>query len=347
MKLLLSSISEIYRFVVTLLDRETILRKIKGRAEFDVACITNFETAYQKAFIGIGKKSIANGLRYSINGTLVRYILINSDASSTLKPQKRATAKQQLYEAIEYASQKGAKVILFAASTKRLLSEDEVEKVQREYDDIVFTIGDNGTSLALFRDVDDTIVKYALKKNTHILIIGANGFLGSAIKEKLLKDGYLNIVTSSYKGSNPFECKKDIRLIIACSHHKKLQLTKDILTQISDKEGVVVVDVCRPKNLSEKVYKASVNSGLNLVKIESGVFYNHHINYHFKPFAKIVLTNLGLTPNTLYACFSEATALAQSGDIDTNISFMKTNSYALDYVSKSFTKYGYRVNRIK
>jgi len=41
MKLLLSSISEVYRFVVALLDKETLLRKVKGQAEFDVACITN------------------------------------------------------------------------------------------------------------------------------------------------------------------------------------------------------------------------------------------------------------------------------------------------------------------
>jgi len=82
MKLLLSVISEVYRFVVALLDKETLIRKIKGQAEFDVACITNFETAKQKAFMGMGKKSIANGLRYSVDGTLVRYLLINSDAST-------------------------------------------------------------------------------------------------------------------------------------------------------------------------------------------------------------------------------------------------------------------------
>jgi len=82
MKLLLSSISEVYRFVVAVLDKETLLRKVKGQAQFDVACITNFETAKQKAFMGMGKKSIANGLRYSVDGTLVRYLLINSDAST-------------------------------------------------------------------------------------------------------------------------------------------------------------------------------------------------------------------------------------------------------------------------
>jgi len=82
MKLLLSSISEVYRFVVGLLDKETLLRKVKGQAQFDVACITNFETTKQKAFMGMGKKSIANGLRYSVEGTLVRYLLINSDDTS-------------------------------------------------------------------------------------------------------------------------------------------------------------------------------------------------------------------------------------------------------------------------
>ena len=341
---LLSGISEVYRLVVAIIDMETLFRKIKGEALFDVACITNFETSYQKAFIGVGNKTIANGLRYSINGTLVRYILINSDASSTLKPKKRTIAKEQLYEAIEYASIKGATVILFAASTKRLLTENEITYVQNRYPKIIFTIGDNGTLLALFSDIEDTIFQYNLQKDAEILVIGANGFLGSATKEKLLKGGYSNIHTSSYRDVNPFDNKKNIKLIIACSHHKKLRLTKDILVQISDKDRVIIIDVCRPKNLSDKVYKASIDGGLNLLKIESGIFFNRNIYYKFNSFAKVVLNNLGLTPKTLYACFSEATVLAQSKKIDKNICFMKINSHALNYVSKAFNKYDYVVS---
>jgi len=341
---LLSAISEIYRLVVAIIDKETFFRRIQGKALFDVACITNFETSYQKAFIGLGNKTIASGLRYSINGTIARYILINSDASSTLKSKKRVIAKQQLYEAIAYASKKGASVILFAASTKRLLTENEVADVQKRYPNILFTIGDNGTVLALFKDTEDTLFKYNLKKDIEILVIGANGFLGSAIKEKLLKDGYTNIQTSSYRDAKPFDNKKNIKLIIACSHHKKLRLTKDILFQISDREKTVIIDVCRPKNLSDKVYQSSIDSGLNLFKIESGICYNDNIHYRLNPLANIVLDNLGLTSKTLYACFSEATALAQSKNIDKNICLMKVNSQALNYVSKAFRKYGYKVN---
>ncbi len=344
MKLIIAAISDFYRLGATICDWRTLYRKLSHQAEFDVACITNFETAYQRAFIGLLMRKIANGLRYSINGKLGRFILINSDAAGVMRPHKRGIAKRQLLKAIDYSASKGVQVILFAASTKRLLAEKELCEVQAKYPHITFTNGDNGTALALLTDIYDAIDKFSLTKNDNILVIGPNGFLGSIVRQSLASNGYQNIRCASYKDKNPFKSKTNIKMVIACSHHKKLRLTAKNLDAISCKQGVVIVDVCKPGNLSDNEYKSAISHGLNIVKIRSGMYFNKNLKFCFSSLAKLVLKNLSLTRHVLYGCFSEATALAQSNHRNNDkLGFMEINENAMNYVRDCLQRSQYQV----
>lgn len=343
MRLVLAAMSDIYRYGAAVVDWRGNWRRFNGMSQVDVACITNFETPYQKNFIGLGNKDCADGLRYSINGTLGRYVLINSDAQGMMRSQGRLVAKQQLKDAIEYSSLKGARVILFAAATKRLLAEAELTEIQRQYPQITFTIGDNGTVLLLLADIKHTIERYKVKRDEKVLLIGPNGFLGSAVKSQLQKDGYTNIHCASYRDAKPFEGAEDIRLVVACSHHNKLRLKQKLLERITSDKGVVVVDVCKPDNLTDAEYHKCEKSGLNIIKIRSGMVYNQGLKYTFELAARFVLEQLSLRPRMLYACFGEATILAQAGNNleHSKFNFMDTNASAMEHVSKGFEKAKY------
>ena len=338
MRLVLAAVSDIYRLGAALFDWRGNWRRVNGKSQLDVACITNFETPYQKNFIGLGNKEYADGLRYSINGTLGRYILINSDAQGMMRSQGRTVAKQQLKDAIAYSSLKGARVILFAAATKRLLSETELAHIQIEYPQITFTIGDNGTVLLLLADIKHTIERYKVRKEEGVLLIGPNGFLGSAVKNRLLKEGYSNIYTASYKDEKPFDEASNIRLIVACSHHNKLRLKQKLLARIASAKGVLVVDVCKPDNLTDAEYRKCIKSGQKLIKIRSGMVFNRGLKYTFEIAARVVLEQLSLRPRMLYACFGEATILAQEGNNfhHSKFNFMDTNALAMDHISTGF-----------
>lgn len=349
MKLLLSGISDVYRLGAAIFDWRTNWRIVTGRAQLDVACITNFETSHQKSFIGLASRHYANGLRYSIKGILGRYILINSDARGMMQTRGRSIAKQQLKDAIAYSSSKGARVILFAAATKRLLAEKELTEIQQQYPHITFTIGDNGTVLLLLSDIKHTIKRYNVEKKSGILLIGPNGFLGSTVKKHLEKEGYETVYTASYRDEKPFEHIQNVRLIIACSHHNKLRLKQVVLKRIGSPKGVVVVDVCKPDNLSDAEYRKCIDAGQTLVKIRSGTVFNQGLNYMFGMAAKFVLEQLSLKPKMLYACFGEATLLAQvslaktASDANSHrqFDFMDTNTPAMDYISAGFAKAEY------
>ena len=84
-----------------------------------------------------------------------------------------------------------------------------------------------------------------------------------------------------------------------------------------------------------------------MIKIRSGMVFNNRLKYTFEMAARVVLEQLSLRPKMLYACFGEATLLAQAQtQIGNNsnhgkFNFMDTNSAAMDYISAGFSKAEY------
>ncbi len=341
--------SDFYRFMAAVLDRRSHIRVLRGRPGFDVACITNFENELQRYFMGLFgiRKKWVNGLRFSLGNTLVRYIIVNSTFRNLTRPAGRETGKNQVRAAIADAVGKGAKVILFAAYIKRLFREDELKELSAIHPGVTFTIGDNGTAWALLVDVFRAIEFNNLTRSSRIMILGPNGFLGSALVTVLKNSGFNNLVPVSSRSNrtNLFDNIRDVELVAACSHHSNLRLTADIVQSISHRKGIYIVDVCRPVNFRRKEFVKCNKEKVG--RQDAGVVFNKGLKYVFLPGALFVLKKLRLSPKRLYGCFSEATALGalDSGTLQ-QYDFMNTNKKALKFVETIFTEQGFRISPV-
>ena len=337
-------LSDLYRMVAVVLDWRCQLRVLSGGGKYDVAFITNFENDLQKGFMGISRmKSVAYGLRFSLGGSLCRYLLINSSAHDLARPRSQQLGKHHVRLAIKIAIRDGARVILFAAGTKRLFSESEFAEIRKDYPHIIFTIGDNGTALALLSEVVHAIKLRGLKIDSKITILGPNGFLGEATAKFLQTLGYNNLQLLSSSKENPFAGVHEVELIVACSHYARLKLTSDILDSISCEKGAYVVDVCRPSNLSRKEFLKCTN----VARQDSGMVHNAGLRYVFPLGAQFVLHQLGISTRRLYGCFGEAVALSALPQEDlSGFDFLSVNSKTMRLLERAFTLTGFVVSPV-
>ena len=283
----------------------------------------------------LGSRRVSNGLRFSLHGKLGRYLLIRSSAKDLEKPAGRLVAKLQALDAIEKAAGDGARIILFAAGTKRLFSSEELAAIRQRHPELVFTIGDHGTAWALMQDVLGSIERNKVDKRARIMVIGPNGFLGSIVTDALNQAGYDNLALVSHRTDKPFEQENGVELIVACSHHRRVRLTAEILDQISHPRGVHVVDVCKPTNLSRRQLKACPET---VSRQDAGNTYNPH---------RFVLATLKLSLHRLYGCFSEAIAMASSSPCQLKeYDFVSINEPALAFIRKIFPELGFKASPI-
>lgn len=326
--------------------------------QIDVAYITNFQNNIERGFMGsyplLRNKLFVRSLKLKMkNGKIGRIITINSLASDLVKDfktrkfnNKSHIARAQVRSAIDDVARKGASVILFGASTKRLFSDGELAELNEQYAEITFTIGDNGTIIKLWKDVKFAIKNNKISKNDKILVIGPNGFLGSSVRKKLINKGYSNLELVSQTDEIPFDNIKDVKLIVACSHHPKVKLKKEILKKIMHKNGIFVVDVCRPYNFSRKEFYKCLNENISVQRIDAGNSYNKGLKYDGSIIANIALKQIGLSQKRLFGCFSEASALTEFSRKDLNkCDFLSVNDKAIDFVDKAFIKTGFERSR--
>lgn len=342
--------SDVYRSWIFL---EEFLSK---NDKIDVAYITNFQNDVERGFMGsfplLRNKLFTYSLKLRMKGGYVgRIITINSLASDLVKDfntrkfnNKGHIARAQVREAIEMLYKKGVKVVLFGASTKRLFSDEELAEINSQYTEITFTIGDNGTTLELLRDVEFAIKSENISKNDKIIIIGPNGFLGNSVKNKLISQGYSSLSLVSQSDKNPFSNINDAKLVVACSHHPRVRLTSNIIKNITHNKGIFVVDVCRPYNFTRKEFYKCLNDGILVKRMDAGNSYNKNLKYEGSIIANIALRQVGLSQNRLFGCFSEASALANFSYKDlVNYDFLSVNNKTIDFVNKAFNKAGFEI----
>ena len=122
------------------------------------------------------------GLGFSIAGQVIS---LTSTTEECFKLSKKREVKRKFIAATEHAVKKGARVILLAASTKRLFGRDG-KYLKEKFPNVIFTIGDNGTGLILIKDVFDAIKKSNLKKGAKIVVVGPYGILGRIVLNALI-----------------------------------------------------------------------------------------------------------------------------------------------------------------
>lgn len=342
---LFMSLSDLYRVIATVLDWRCHLRALSGKGKYDVAFINNLENNQQKQFLGIfhRKKEVAYCLRFSLGGSLCRSLLINCSAHELEMPKSRQLAKHYTQAAIATAVHDGARIILLAAGTKRLFSENELAEIKRDYPSIIFTIGDNGTALALRADVLHAIRMRELKTDSRIAILGPNGFLGEVTAKFLRALGYSNLLLLSSNMDNPFDDIHGVELVVACSHHARLKLTVNILDRISCERGAYVIDVCRPGNLSRKEFLKC----RNIARQDSGMVHNANIRFVFPLGAMFVLRRLGISTRIMYGCFGEAVALSVLPQESLKgFDFLSVNTDAMQFMEQAFTLAGFAISPV-
>jgi predicted amino acid dehydrogenase len=282
-----------------------------------------------------------------------RLKIINTDAHELLTTKGRRKAKKQFLSATKWAVDNGAKVVLLAASTKRLFGRDAKE-LKEKFPNTIFTIGDNGTAHLLLADTLNAIkVKNISKEYGKIVILGAYGILGEAMVEALNFRGYKVIAVGDnvarlielekkygIETSSSMESLENVDLVVACTHKKELQLNGEIIRKIKPKEcKLVLIDVAEPANLSQEEYE---NCREFVTRQDAGNAYSKELSYVLGAFS---YKKLSLSQGVVFGCFAEAMAIGSALKVHNYIEkdWFVVNSSNIKSVQNMFDEVGIAV----
>ena len=334
-------ISKLWQLLSCAADVNSHIRTLQGRSVVDVVFITNMrDEVDRKRFLGRSKPATGhfNGPRISIKGINARVRSIDSTAEEMLTTQGRRRAKQQFIAATRWAEQHGAKVILLAASTKRLFGRNGRE-IQEMFPDLVFTIGDNGTALVLLQEVFNQIKTASIDKaEGRVLVIGPYGILGSAVIDGLVHSGYQVIGMGGNKAGlqtihekyqipvhETFNDISGVDLVIACTHSKDAMLTAKTVAQIKRPNSKLhVIDVAEPSNLTADEYRKCADK---VIRQDAGNAYSKHLNYVLGYFSYKLFR---LSQGVVFGCFAEALSLFYALEFENNEKVSKLNHFHVD-----------------
>ena len=281
-------------------------------------------------------------------------------------------ARKQFLQALKFAVEDlGAKIVLLAASTKRLFGKEIELKVNWSgmldnsgftlhelYPDILFTNGDNGTAVILNFEIDKILEKAEIITNNNIIVINGLGLLGLDSLQYLidknipdeqivvvsnhsnnLKDiiGIKNIQIFTNIDKINIKNSNKIRAIINCTHNPTSIITATNLAVIQNGQIIHVIDVAVPYGFSETELKKCSN----IIRQDGGnAYFESGLEFYYNP------ELCGLTEKVLYGCFAEAVALsAYVEDIDYRFNcvkgfdFFNVNIKTKEFVKALFKKY--------
>jgi predicted amino acid dehydrogenase len=227
----------------------------------------------------------------------------------------RKVAKLAFIDAVRWAEAQGAKVILLAASTKRLFGRDGLE-LKQLFPQLIFTIGDNGTAQLLCADVDRAIASSGLTQ-PRILVIGPYGILGSAVcqhlqqqQRQLIGFGGNETYLREFAESTGIDVVHDLQdagpvdLVVACTHSENARLTAEHIALLrKTNQKLLVVDVAEPANLDRQVYRSVQN---DVIRQDAGNAWSADLSYVL---GHLTAKQLMLAQGTVFGCFAEALAL--------------------------------------
>jgi len=260
-----------WRFFASLLDWRLFLRKFGDIPAYEVAFITNIRDEIdKKRFLGkvVPKLGHFTGPKYYFRGVSGRTRAICSMTEDVIHTHTAQRAKAQCISAIEFVQERGAKVVLLAASTKRLFGLHG-EEVKEMFPGLLFTIGDNGTFYLLLSETLRAFSKSGLQSDSsRICVIGPYGFLGTLMVEHLVAKGYKVVGLGSSLSrlrkmqekygieiADSFETLGTVDAVVACTHSSAVRLTQETIDLIKDpRKKLLVVDVSEPSNLTEEEY---------------------------------------------------------------------------------------------
>jgi len=318
--MLASWLATLWRIAMLLCDYRGWYRRLSGQAQIDVAIITNIrDEAEGRVFWGnkLPKSGHSNGARIYLNGVSGQVRGICITAEELMTKNGRLRAKKYFIDAVTRAQKRGAKVVLLAASTKRLFGRDGHE-LKRLFPDMLFTIGDNGTATLLCKDIDHALANAGLNHgNPKILVLGCYGILGTAVTEHLLARRFdvtgfganqkaLAEMAENYAITVATDINDigKVDVVIACTHNANARLNGDNIERLrKHKRKLLVIDVAEPANLDEKTYRFCRDK---IIRQDAGNAYSPLLSYVL---GGISSRMLNLLPKVAFGCFAESLAL--------------------------------------
>ena len=341
----------IWRFSVAVSDWRTILRMIMRRPIIDVVFISNMRGEVdRKLFLGKFHpfQGHFNGPRYWINGIVgrTRALDLTSDDLSTEVGLKKA--RKFFISAVEWAEIKGAKVILLAADTKRIFEGSEID-LRKRFSQLIFSMGDNGTSDLLIEETFDSLRRSGLRPGScRIAILGPYGFLGRMMVRSLKEKGYDLIGVGSNKILEEFGKEEKIQVtrslkktgsvdaVVACTHSKRVRLNSENIDLIR-REGkkLLAMDVAKPSNMNKHEYRKCAE---RVIRRDVGNAYSPDLKYVL---GVISYSLFRLSRGETFGCFAEALSIFSSlkrGEKVREIDWFHVSEANMEIVKMMFQK---------
>lgn len=343
----------LWHILIFFADTTLWKRRLKREEQVDVVFISNFrdENERKKYMLRSQRASdFIDGVRINMGDVYGRLKIINTDTQELLTTTGRRKAKQQFISATQWAVNNGAKVVLLSASTKRLFGRNAKE-LKEKFPNIIFTIGDNGTAHLLIEDTVNAIKRYNIsKEHGRVVVLGVSGILGEAVVEFLSSQKYdvigvgdnttrLQLIQKKYaiEISESIETLRNIDIVIACTHKKKMQLNTELIQKVKVKNRkLIVVDVAEPSNLLRDEYLKCQNL---VIRQDAGNAYSKQIKYTL---GSLSYGKITLSKGIAFGCFTEAMAVAwaikSNQYMDRN--WFEVNHSNIKFISKLFREIG-------
>ena len=349
-------IAMIWRFFVALFDWRTIWRKLNGCPVVDVVFITNMRDAVdRRRYLGGWHPPAGhfNGPRYWLGNISGRTRALDITTDEMLQCEGRKKAREQFVAATRWAEKNGAKVILLAAATKRLLKRKELAELKAEFPGIVFTIGDNGTVLLLIEETLRALQGAELKPGySRVAILGPYGFLGEIMTRTLKGLGYEIVGAGQNSGGlkhvdeeyNIATCHTlaeigKVDAVVACTHSEAVRLTAESVELIRHNDRILwVIDVAEPSNFRYKEYQKCKSV---VIRQDAGNAYSPRLKYVL---GAISYRMFRLTRGVTFGCFAEAISLASAlkrGENISGVDWLTVNDENMEIIAEMFKLDGF------
>lgn len=299
-----------------------------GPGKLDVAFISNCRDKTDRCRVGNPREFIPWTV-YFWRGLKGRLYMISSTTEeiggATASPGSIKTACDRFEKAVDRAVKSGARVILYAAGTKRLPIWDHL---RQKYPQVMFTLGDNFTGVLLGANIRQAL-ELSKAKKPRVLVIAPYGLLGTAAYLSLVSyrrdegvdcevvvmgnpdiaerhDALKSIAEEhGFSVAKSFDDAGKVDVVVACNCAPWAQLTVERIDKLR-KLGrkLVVVDPCEPSNLRRRVWNQVSD---RVIRLDSGNGYSLELRYVLGPIAwKINRMARGL----VWGCFCETFILA-------------------------------------
>jgi len=312
--------SRIWRGLVASADWRATIRKGMSKGAVDAVFISNMRDKIdRKRYLGKNHPECGhfNGNRYWVEDVSGRIRILDRTTDELATAEGREKARTFFIDATGWARRNGARVVLLAASTKRLFGEDG-KALKKRFPDVLFTIGDNGTFWVLQAETLNALQSAGLApESARIGVLGPYGLLGEMIVGTLTAKGFalvgagpntaaLQDIGRQYgiETCQHFEQMGKVDAVVACTHSEQIRLTAEAVNTLKRRNKLLVVDVAEPSNLRYREYLKCRDS---VIRQDAGNAYSPRLK---NVLGAASYRMLRLTRGVAFGCFAEALALA-------------------------------------